>query len=129
MFSLKQLNVNSVLDRSALEPSSERVNGASFSSVPIDATEEKDIPLDDDDDHVEPQYEEEKLQVCLITFKNWTPKIMFINVGRPLATGITTLRQHNRLGSTGPKNDFISCVTKQQCNHGRRRTQRVGFRR
>lgn len=74
MFSLKQLNVNSVFDRSALEPSSERVNGASFSSVPIDATEEKDIPLDDDDDHVEPQYEEEKLQVCLITLKILDPQ-------------------------------------------------------
>lgn len=55
------------LFKSALEPNSERVNGAmeSFSTVPIDAmSEEKDIPLDDDndDDHVEPQYEEEKLQ-------------------------------------------------------------------
>lgn len=74
MFSLKQLVSSSDDDhdlfsgRSALEPNSERVNGAmeSFSSVPIDAmSEEKDIPLDDDndDDHVEPQYEEEKLQV------------------------------------------------------------------
>ena len=68
MFSLKQLVSNSDEElfsgRSALEPNSERVNGAmeSFSSVPIDAmSEEKDIPLDDD--HVEPQYEEEKLQV------------------------------------------------------------------
>ena len=70
MFSLKQLVSSSDDDhglfsgRSALEPNSERVNGAmeSFSSVPIDAmSEEKDIPLDDD--HVEPQYEEEKLQV------------------------------------------------------------------
>ena len=69
MFSMKQLSSDDDLDfRSALEPNSERVNGAmeSFSTVPIDAmSEEKDIPLDDDndDDHVEPQYEEEKLQV------------------------------------------------------------------
>ena len=69
MFSMKQLRSDDDLDfRSALEPNSERVNGAmeSFSTVPIDAmSEEKDIPLDDDndDDHVEPQYEEEKLQV------------------------------------------------------------------
>lgn len=66
---MKQLSSDDDLDfRSALEPNSERVNGAmeSFSTVPIDAmSEEKDIPLDDDndDDHVEPQYEEEKLQV------------------------------------------------------------------
>ena len=69
MFSMKQLSSDDDLDfRSALEPNSERVNGAmeSFSTVPIDAmSEEKDIPLDDDNenDHVEPQYEEEKLQV------------------------------------------------------------------
>ena len=80
----------SELFKSSLEPatSSERVNGASFSSVPahLQTTEsislfkdepkeilpekpvavfheEKEISLDDDD---EPQYEEEKLQVLTI---------------------------------------------------------------
>ena len=66
-----------------MEPiATERVNGASFggfseepkdhseenSKVP-EEPEEKDIPLDDDED--EPQYEEEKLQVSLHIFHHF----------------------------------------------------------
>ena len=60
----------SIYSRSALEPSTERVNGATFSEIPVDV-EEKDIPLDDEPEEDQngqedqPQYEEEKLEVCL----------------------------------------------------------------
>ena len=56
----------SIYSRSALEPSTERVNGATFSEIPVDV-EEKDIPLDDEEDQNgqedQPQYEEERLEV------------------------------------------------------------------
>ena len=59
----------SINSRSALEPSTERVNGATFSEIPVDV-EEKDIPLDDEPEDQngqedQPQYEEERLEVCL----------------------------------------------------------------
>ena len=85
-----EVNRSSTLDeiednelfKSALEPTSERVNGSNGASVAFSAAEnamekeislndDKEIPLDDEkeiplDDDEEPQYEEEKLEVKYI---------------------------------------------------------------